>query len=118
MFVIYDDIRLDASHTSVTANEAEWAINPKNWIMQHGPTGMVFEISMDREKIDTGSVTILDFSSTLRAISDGEVLPPPERIEELGRTAIVLFLTVTGHVRPIAVDADISEETFRNAQAC
>jgi hypothetical protein len=120
MFVIYDEIRLDPSAKSISACEAEWAINPKRWIMQHEPSETVFRISVDRMPNEGDPpLTLMDFSSTLMAIGEDCTLPRPEDIETLGRAAIVLYLKATGNLpTSVSSEADTSEETPKTAYVC
>jgi hypothetical protein len=120
MFVIYHEIRLDPSVTSLSIAEDEWAINPNDHVMQHGPTETAFHISVDEKENEGEPITTGDFSSRLVAIRDGRALPPPAVIETLGRESIVLYLVAMGYTpkRTQPEAAAIPPEMLQNAHAC
>jgi hypothetical protein len=100
MLVIYEPVRLDAAGTTIAVCDEDWAIDPKTNCMQHQPTGTLYEICVDAKPTEGSLLTAMDFSSRLIAIRPGTALPSEETINNLGRSAIALYLVAVGFSQP------------------
>jgi DNA-directed RNA polymerase subunit RPC12/RpoP len=111
MDVLSPKIYLNPEKKGTLFEPKEWEIDRQLALAFHKPTHVGFQIQPDAGKELIGA---RDVYARVNHVCDCHTLPPPEKLVELGRQAIVAFLYEIGFIEAVDTAYDEKQNTLKS----
>src|ERR1022692_2431702 len=94
------EIKLDRTKGSLEYDEKGWSVNTSEHLIMHIPSQVIFQIGISEDAMSKQIGTVFDFVARPVHVCGGRETPSLEELTQLGRSAILMFLQMSGCLKP------------------